>query len=350
MNERNQDITDNTERGSHNWIQRIMSGAGQTAEHGPVENEVIPGDQSVRGVAELVGADFDLEYVPSGYLHPASGELVIPTYQRGKYKDEPADQYILRADTSVVVGNMSGRYPNREGYKHVFDTLDQLFPDSCRSVSVYGAGERVVVEQVMDEPYDLGDGDLIQPCIYTRMSLNGTWKTEIIPVSHRVSCENMLGHTGQLIGVRATRNHDHLLSMKADVVELAVAQGNTLRRMAQILSDEEFTNGMFWEMLERVLPSADADAHHKTRIAIGDRRNAVNSAWREERERGFNMWNAYNAFQGAEQHRINAGFKNTPKAKERALFKALDAKTPIADQAEQYLMGLVAVASGDEPF
>ena len=64
------------------------------------------------------------------------------------------------------------------------------------------------------------------------------------------------------------------------------------------------------------------------------------------------MWGAYNAMQGAEQHRINA----TPKAgetkaaaQERALVKALDGKTPIADAAEAYLMGL-ATGGAEEPF
>ena len=59
------------------------------------------------------------------------------------------------------------------------------------------------------------------------------------------------------------------------------------------------------------------------------------------------MWNAYNAIQGAEQHRINTGGKSDEKSLQRSLTKALDGKTPIADAAERYLMDLVLA---EEPF
>ena len=348
-------ITDNTGEYEHNWIDRLVEQVRPRAEAVIEAAEVIPQedgsvdfkvDQSVGTLARIQNADFDLEYVPSGYAHPETGELVIPTYQKGAYKGDPADQYLLRADTNEVVGNMSGRYPDRDGYKHVFATLDELFPQTCESVSVYGNGERVVVEQVLDEPFDLGGGDTIQPYIYTRMSLNGTWKTQIIPISRRISCENMLGYGGHIIGVRATKNHDSILTMRSQVVEMSMAQGNTLKRMAQILLDQTFTDGMFTEMVDRLLPHPDEDAHVKTQNAAIAKRGAVLNAWGKEDSE--NMWAAFNAFQGGEQHRINANYKTTRKAQERSFLKALDGKTPIADAAEEYLMSLVFV--GEEPF
>ena len=189
--------TDNTSEYEHNWIDQLRQRIEPHAQ--AVADAMVPvlrqddsgivdfsldddtlartiaaranfGADSVRAVATEKVADFDVTYAPSGYIHPVTGEHVIPTYKTGTYRGEPADQYILRADTRDVVGNMSGRYPTRDGYKHVFDTLDSMFPNSCEGITVYGSGERVVVEQVLDEPFDLGNGDLIQPYIYTRMS------------------------------------------------------------------------------------------------------------------------------------------------------------------------------------
>ena len=346
--------TDNTGEGDHNWLSRLLDTEQDTSDGVLVQSEaeteyalVESDDKSVEAMAAQVGADFDLEFVPSGYAHPLTGEYIIPTYQRGVYKGDPADQYILRADTFGVVGNMSGRYPHRDGYKHVFATLDELFPQSCESITVFGKGERAVVEQILDEPYDLGGGDIIQPYIYTRMSLNGTWKTEIIPISRRLVCENQLGYTGQLIGVRATARHDELLTMRSSVIELAVAQGTALRQMAQVLTDQDFTDGMFVEMVEHLLPRpTDPEAHARTITTADNKRGAVINRWRKEENK--TMWGAYHAFQGAEQHRINANFQDTQAARDRALVKALDGKTPIADAAEEYLMSLVLV--GEEPF
>ena len=347
--------TDNTGNGEHNWIsqlrnhiENIPTSDGEVVETLPPE---VTDAETVRGCANAMKADFDVLYVPSGYEDPFTGEMCIPEYTKGTYRGEPADQYLLRSDTGQVIGNMSGRYPAREGYKHVFDTLDDLFPQSCDSVTVFGNGERVVVEQVLDEPYDLGGGDMIQPYIYTRMSLNGTWKTEIIPISQRLACENQLGFTGQLIGVRATKNHDTLLTMRASVIEMSKAQGLALKNMARVLSEQEFTDSMFREMQDRIIP-VDHEDHHKTVTAALNKRGACWTAWKPESENHPTMWGAYNAMQGAEQHRINA----TPKsgetkeaARERALVKALDGKTPIADAAEAYLLSLATVGA-EEPF
>ena len=348
--------TDNTGEYEHNWIDRLREQIEPHAQAVADAMVAIPQedgsvhftiDQSVSTLARIQNADFDLEYVPSGYAHPETGELVIPKYEKGAYKGDPADQYLLRTDTNEVVGNMSGRYPDRDGYKHVFATLDELFPQTCESVSVYGNGERVVVEQVLDEPFDLGNGDTIQPYIYTRMSLNGTWKTEIIPISRRVSCENMLGNaSGYIIGVRATKNHDSILTMRSQVVEMSMAQGNTLKRMAQTLLDQTFTDQEFANMVDNLLPYPDVDAHVKTQNAAIAKRGAVLNAWSNEGSE--NMWAAFNAFQGGEQHRINANYKTTREAQERSFLKALDGKTPIADAAELYLMSLVSVS--EEPF
>ena len=99
-------------------------------------------------------------------------------------------------------------------------------------------------------------------------------------------------------------------------------------------------------MVDNLLPYPDVDAHVKTQNAAIAKRGAVLNAWGKEGSE--HMWAAFNAFQGGEQHRINANYKTTREAQERSFLKALDGKTPIADAAELYLMSLVSV--GEEPF
>jgi hypothetical protein len=300
---------------------------------------------SVQEVAAGVGADFDIEYVPCGYVGD-DGYFVEPLYTTGVAIGQSRDRYILRADTKAVLGVHSGKYPDRDAYSHVFDTLEQLWPNSCESITVFGDGERAVVEQVLDEPIDLGGGDEIQPYLYTRMSLNGQWKTETIPVHRRLSGENMLGYVGQIIGVRATKNHDTLLTLRSSTLDKAMAQQQTLVQMARVFKDQEFTDEQFMSMIAALVPHPVPDAHERTLTAWAHKRGAMLAQWKREcDEWGGSMWTAYNAAQGAEQHRISKNYKNTEAANQRSLTKALDGKTPIADAASDYLRALVVIAA-----
>ena len=56
-----------------------------------------------------------------------------------------------------------------------------------------------------------------------------------------------------------------------------------------------------------------------------------------------NKWLAYNAIQGAEQHKINAKFLSTTVAREKSLTKAVNGKTPYAERALVMLHGEEAV-------
>ena len=322
----------NANKWDHNWLVNVEGERMTVAER-----------------ATVTGADFDVVYHPVGYVE--DGRFIQPVYKDGKYKGEPRDRYIVRADNGAVLGVHSGKYPEREGYSHVFNTLEELFPNACSNITVFGEGERVVVEQELDEPISIGDGDEIQPYLYTRMSLNGSWKTETIPMHKRLMCENMLGHTGQLFGVRATSRHDQLLSMRAKVVDLAIAQGETLVRMAQILSDKEFADEEFKRMVDEIMPYPTPvngePVHTNTLDAVLKKRSALFSGWgAESLDVGNNMWAAYNAVQGAEQHRINKGYKDTPASNQRSINRALEGKTPIADAASEYL----AKVAVDDPF
>lgn len=309
--------------------------------HGIIQRPAEVTRGTVGAVAEQAGAIFAVEYEPLGFND--GGNFNVPKYTRGTYEGEPLARAVVRSDTGDMLGIHSGKYPRRDGYSHVFQTLEELFPGTCESVTVMGAGERVVVEQVLDEPIDLGDGDTIQPYLYTRMSLNGTWKTECIPYHVRAFCENMLGYGGGLFGVRATRNHDNLLTMRASLVDRSIAQGEALRNMAQVMASQEFTDAQFTQMLTQLFPPLEPDAHHITMLSRTNKVAAVNRKWIDERDNfGDTMWAAYNAVQGAEQHLINANYKTDEAAKERAYIKTLSGKTPIADQASAYLERVLA--------
>ena len=322
------ELIDNTNPRDHNFLDKGDAGR-----------------RPVQDVAREVGADFDIEYVPCGYVGD-DGYFVEPLYTKGPHIGQSRDRYILRADTEAVLGVHSGKYPDRDAYSHVFDTLEQLWPNSCEAISVFGDGERVVVEQVLDEPINLGGGDEIQPYLYTRMSLNGQWKTETIPVHRRLSCENMLGYVGQIIGVRATKNHDTLLTLRSATLDRAMAQQETLVQMARVFTDQAFTDEQFMSMMATLIPHPVPDAHERTMTAWAHKRGAMLAQWKQEKDQwGASMWTAYNAAQGAEQHRISKNYKNTEAADQRSLTKALDGKTPIADAAADYLRALVVTAA-----
>ena len=327
----NLSTVDNRAPHEHNWIQRIDDAPAG----------------SVHAQANAVDANFDVLYTNLGWVHPDTGEFTHEVYKRGKYKGQPTDVAILRADNYLRVGNVSGQYPERDGYSHVYDVLEDMFPQSCESVTMYGGGQQVVVEQVLNDEaaIDLGDGDILKPFIYTRMSLNQVWKTEIIPVSKRLACENMLTSGGHIIGVRATKNHDRILSEK--VLEHSQKQGLVIARMARILKDRDFSDQQFSYMIDALMPEYDpnADVSERTRANVLNKRTAIRQAWRKE---DSNMWGAYNAFQGAEQHRINTGnYVGTNKqfrvlnervtADEKSTLMTLNGKTSLADKAEGYL-------------
>ena len=321
-----------------NWLQRLEGWL-----------EGLDGDyaKDVPAVADSVGGVFPVKYLPSGFL--AGQQFVSPVYETGRYVGQPKDRYIIRADDhevhgSAVLGTHSGKYPERDGYKHVYETLENLFPESCTGVHVFGAGERVVVEQQLDEPLDLGDGDTIQPFIYTRMSLNGVWKTEIIPMQKRLACENMLGHTGQLVSVRATKNHDDHLTMRSAVLETSMEQARKLANIARVLKDQEFTDMQFYQMVQQIVPVLEEDAPPRAITNRNKKVAAIGSTWAGEKEtwantNGYgNRWLAYNAVQGAEQHLINSGYKTTQDAYDKSYAAALDGKTPLASKALAYLV------------
>ena len=299
-------------------------------------------------VAQLMGCDFQVGYEESGFISPTTDELVVPRYLSGKKKGLAQFQFIFRADTEQALGVVSGAYPERNGYRHVLDTMEGMFPKTCTGISVFGAGERAVIAQELDDPIDLGDGDLIQPFLYTRMSLNRTWATQCIPKMSRLSCENALGSTGAIITVKATRNHDARLTLEAEIMQESLNQAEAIRRMAFVMKDQQFTDAAFRDMVVQLIPEPESE-HQASHTRRTNKIAACSQAWSNERGDTpiGNMWNAYNAIQGAEQHVINS--PNTlidesgAKYRDQAigLAKTLDGKTPLADTCEKYLVNLL---------
>ena len=308
--------------------------------HDWLTKEVDEHGRNVLDVASEVHADFPVEYVASQYTCPMTGELKTPEYLKGNKRGDALNLYVLRTDgvPSVNLGLHSGRYPQRDGYKHVFETMETMFPSSCTDITVFGQGERIAITQQIGDPIEVMEGDDILPVIITSSSLNGQAKTTINAVGERTRCLNMLDLSKGLIQVKSTKNHDDLLTLRSALLEASKVNSDSLVTFARQLSSSTLSDTAFYRMLNAVLPEAEEDAATKTKNAVDAKRAAILNAWSQETNGDWgNGWLAYNAFQGAEQHRINQGFKSTTAAKQNGFEKVLDRKTPIADAAEQYL-------------
>ena len=308
--------------------------------HDWLTKEVVEHGRNVLDVASEVNADFPVEYVASQYTCPITGELKTPEYLKGNKRGDALNLYVLRTDgvPSVNLGLHSGRYPQRNGYKHVFETMETMFPSSCTDITVFGKGERIAITQQIGDPIEVMEGDDILPVIITSSSLNGQAKTTINAVGERVRCLNMLDLSKGLIEVKSTKNHDDLLTLRSALLEASKVNSDSLVTFARQLSSSTLSDTAFYRMLNAVLPEAEEDAATKTKNAVDAKRAAILNAWSQETNGDWgNGWLAYNAFQGAEQHRINQGFKSTTAAKQKGFEKVLDRSTPIADAAEQYL-------------
>ena len=320
------------------------------------ESNIIDGEMvktTCHIAADLMGCDFEIGYSAAGFKSFQTGDFVIPRYTKGEKAGKPQFEYIFRTDTEEALGVVSGAYPRRDGYRHVISTMEGLFPNTCTGISVFGAGERIVIAQELGDPIDLGGGDTIKPYLYTRASLNRTWSTQCIPKMSRISCENALGTNGALITVKATRNHDTRLTLEAEIQAASLNQADTLRRMAIVMKDQDFTDTAFNDMVEMLIPEPESE-HQASHTRRTNKLAACRQAWRQEiethgyrygREMAGNMWLAYNAVQGAEQHVINSPNnlidENGEKYRDQTigLVKTLDdAKMPITNACESYLV------------
>ena len=298
--------------------------------------------QTAHEIMENVGALFDVEYVPAGFQD--NGFYTRVPGDEGK----PMYKWVNRVtrDNSVPLAIHKGSYPEVDGYKHLADMAEFMFPLSSKECTLFGDGERVLLVQQLTDPVDLGDGDTIQSNIIWVSSLNGTWSTKVYDMTERFFCQNQLIGL-PLISVRHTRNHDNLLSMRVEILEGAKARANAWTSQAREWKDQEMIDSEFFEMVNDLMPIPE---YNHTNDLVRDRmkmkRSDILNRWYVEcneygdRDEGIgDAWCAYNAFQGAEQHYINAKGRGHNWSRDRALVKAVDGKTPLATQAFNYLRG-----------
>ena len=303
---------------------------------------------SVMLKAQQVGADFNVTYLPAGFLKQAVSwqepEFTVPVYDSGEYEGQPKQMYIVRDDTNEVVGQHSSKYPKRDADDHNFEVLENAFPNTCENVQIWDNGGLCLVTQSIGEAVELPIGDEVIQYVYSVMSLNGTKRTMTIPKASRVSCTNALGLTLAIISSKATRNHDARISFQAEVFEKSEIQLDALVRMAKVFTSKNFTDQEFSRLVDNLLEVPDKDASTRSVNTYQRTRNSMFTTWRKEcQEFGDqNMWLAYNAVQGAEQHRVNANFKSEDDkgyeaGQKKSIFNALEGGTPLADSCEKYL-------------
>ena len=296
---------------------------------------MLTGDKTERGSAQKVmsdaGALFNVAFKPASFN--MDGCLITPRDDDGK----PRNRFVVRTDTNRVLGLHGAGYPTTDGYRFLAEMADIMFPESTTSCTLFGEGEKVAVTQDLIAPVDIGNGDVIQPQICWISSLNGRWTTSVYDLTSRLFCQNQL--VGQpLVKVKHTRNHDALLDMRVRILEGAVARAKTAASMARILRDQEFTDIQFHELVSRLLP-IDYTQMSDVRIRnLGTKHAACREAWRTEREEwgNGNKWLAYNAIQGAEQHRIN-GMVRGKVRENRSFEKAIEGSVPLAVEAMRVL-------------
>ena len=298
--------------------------------------------------AQIEGADFDVSYLPAGFLKQAVAwqepEFTVPVYESGEYEGQPKQMYIVRDDTNEVVGQHSSKYPKRDAYSHNFEVLENAFPHSCESVRTWDNGGLCLVTQRIGDEVELPMGDEVVQYVYSTMSMNGTKRTATIPKAQRISCTNALGIAMAIISSKATRNHDARISFQAEVFEKSEIQLDALVRMAKTFTDQRFTDEEFKRMVDAIVPALEKDPSTRALNKFNSTKGSMFRAWKTEVDQygDKNMWVAYNAIQGAEQHRINANFKweddkGYEAGQKKSIFSALENSTPFADACEQYL-------------
>jgi hypothetical protein len=296
--------------------------------------ELHPQDAHV--VMEDAGALFEVAFPPSGYETPFSifpNETTYPRVDSGVNKGTPLHKYVIRTDTDQVLGLHSHKYAETDGYKFIADMAEELFPKTTTSCTVFGVGEKIAVTQELVSPIDLGEGDFIQPQICWITSYNGVWATAVYDLTHRLFCQNQL--VGEpLVKVKHTKNHDSLLEMRVRILEGSIARSEALANMARVLKDQEFTDQQFRDLLLQMMPST-GDMTDRQQNNLSTKRQYCHTAWSRERQEfgAGNRWMAYNAVQGAEQHRINGRARGGLYDPMKAMEKAIDSKTPLAEQA-----------------
>ena len=317
------------------------------------EHPILVGERgetrSARQTMAEGGALFDVDY-PAATVQ---GSGIKPMDERGD-GTRPLYKWVVRRDTGDILGFHSGKYPESPNYGYLAETADFLFPESADSVTVFGRGERVALTQTISDPIDLGRGDQIQPQILWLTSMNGQWSTSVHSMQSRFFCTNQLVGNIPLMKVRHTLNHDAHLEVRRQILLDHMESTDAMTRMAKTLSDQEFANDEFKNLIKNLFPDPKPKmitttdhlgqiveipqeiSEHRWDLVL-DKRRIVTERWDVELEKfgsdgGGTRWLAYNAVQGAEQHDLGEDMTKQ-KRHERSFLRAINSKTPVTDRA-----------------
>ena len=297
-------------------------------------------------VMDEAGALFTVHYPPARYWDERGStvdDYPIPRHEEGKNRDIPLCKWIVRDDNNEVLGWHGGTYPEAESYRYLGDLAERMFPESTTACRLIGNGERIMLTQDIGETVDLGEGDVIKPQVLWITSMNATWSTSVLDSMFRWFCSNQIIMGNALFKCRHTENHDYTLEQRAWVLEESIRRAKNFAAMARVMKDQAYTDEQFKELTKQLIPDpkpfpGDTEVKQMRWTLVNKKRDHLTYKWNEECERwDSNRWTAYNAIQGAEQHHILTGFKETDVAKEKALVKAVDGRTPLADKALQLL-------------
>ena len=296
--------------------------------------------KSLLDVARDAGADFNVFYPDALYINPDTRTVVTPRVETGKHAGTPQNVFVVRSDNGATIGLHGHGYPRTDGYKPVLRVAEALFPKCASSLTLFGQGEKVVFGQNIGKTVDLGDDDILKPMLYWTSSLNGQWTTAVYNVMNRLFCQNQLIGMTPIISVRHTSNHDILLDMRAEILREQIKRAEVFAGMARVLKDQEFTDIQFRELVHNLVPDPEEPDPGTLKVNhILRKRGAMANAWITEREEfGRNRWAAYNAIQGAEQHRILARGRGGRMDPDRSLERTLNGKAQLAERAMDLLI------------
>tara|TARA_R100000458_G_C8227045_1_gene209805 strand:- start:427 stop:1023 length:597 start_codon:yes stop_codon:yes gene_type:complete len=190
-------------------------------------------------------------------------------------------------------------------------------------------------------------GDEMARYVYSVASLDGTKRSYSVPMALRISCQNQLGLALAIFSAKASKHHDSRLWLQAEVFTQGDKQMADVMGLATTLTGQSLTDAEFSRMVNRIMPRPLESESTKAKNKWEKSRDAIEANWRKEVNHygDRNAWVAYNAVQGAEQHKINMNFRTkSDKGYERGLEKSfmnsLEGKTPLADACEEYLKEL----------
>ncbi len=271
----------------------------------------------------------------------------VETITDGTYKSLPKYRVYYRTkdntsdgplDTVLNVAHPS--HPD-SNYQQFLEMMEAVFPMTCLDVNVLDKGGRLACRWVLDEPVDLGDGDIVQPHILGLASLNSTWTTSVITFVNRVFCTNQQRLGDKVISVKRTTNHDMRLHLRATVLADKADSLERYMTNASVLKSLRMSDGEFRRMIDILVPEPEANdegvVHGRTQGIYDKKLEALDYYWKEEKDgpAGSTAWGAWNAVQSMEYHDLAKSDKQK--------IEVVRGKQPLSDQAMSYLRELETV-------